>query len=96
MKLFFDPLARAELEDAIKWYENEKEGLGARFKAELDETLERIIRHPDWSIKVKGHIYKIRIKIFPYKILYALDGDSIIILAISHNHREPNYWIGRI
>ena len=37
-------------------------------------------------------IYKAYVPKFPYKILFTLDNDNIIIWAIAHMHREPNYW----
>ncbi|MFC1617418.1 hypothetical protein ACFL2K_04275 [Candidatus Margulisiibacteriota bacterium] len=33
---------------------------------------------------------------FPYKILYTIKEELVIILAFAHQHREPNYWIDRI
>ena len=39
MKIFFDPLAYAELEDAVEWYEHEKSGLGKKFRDEIDESI---------------------------------------------------------
>ena len=95
MSLLLDPLAKIELDDAIEWYEIEKVGLGVKFKAEIDAAFSRILRWPTWSINISPNVYRIRVKIFPYKVLYSLIGDDIVILAISHNHRQPNYWIGR-
>ena len=95
MKIFFDPLAHAELEDAVEWYEHEKSGLGKKFRDEINCALDRIIRRPTWSIQARPGVFRVRIKIFPYKLLYSLLDDHIVILAISHNHRDPNYWYGR-
>ena len=95
MKILFDPLAYAEMEDAVEWYEHEKSGLGKKFKNEIDGALDRIVRHPTWSIETRPGVFRIRIKIFPYKLLYSVLDDSIVILAVSHNHRDPNHWCGR-
>ena len=32
---------------------------------------------------------------FPYGVLYAVEQDYILILAIMHCSREPNYWKNR-
>jgi len=33
---------------------------------------------------------------FPYSILYGINVDMIVIIAIAHLHRKPNYWQGRL
>ncbi|MDO8094347.1 MAG: hypothetical protein Q6360_12795 [Candidatus Brocadiales bacterium] len=33
---------------------------------------------------------------FPYGLIYGVDADAIIVVAVSHLHREPRYWIDRI
>ena len=33
---------------------------------------------------------------FPQKILYLIDGIDIVVLAIAHQHRKPNYWKQRL
>jgi toxin ParE1/3/4 len=32
---------------------------------------------------------------FPYKLLYAIEADYIYLIAVAHQHRKPDYWIGR-
>jgi len=41
-------------------------------------------------------IYKAYVPKFPYKILYTVEEESIVIWAISHLHRKPWYWQSRI
>ncbi|MEW6501172.1 MAG: hypothetical protein AB1456_06765 [Thermodesulfobacteriota bacterium] len=31
---------------------------------------------------------------FPYKILYSIEPDHLFIIAIAHQHRKPDYWVG--
>ena len=93
MKVVFSNLASLELEDAIAFYETELEGLGLRFKEEIKSAILRIKEHPKaWSIE-RGEIRKALLHRFPYKILYALEKEKIIILAIAHQHRKPDYWV---
>ncbi|MBI3461482.1 MAG: type II toxin-antitoxin system RelE/ParE family toxin [Planctomycetes bacterium] len=32
---------------------------------------------------------------FPYRIIYEVRSDEIVILAIAHNRRRPGYWSRR-
>ena len=93
MKVVFSKFAKNELDDAVAFYEAEFAGLGLKFKAEIKSSILRIKEHPQaWSIE-RDEIRKALLHRFPYKILYSIEKDNIIILAIAHQHRKPNYWI---
>jgi plasmid stabilization system protein ParE len=32
---------------------------------------------------------------FPYALLYSLDGDELLIVAVAHQSRQPGYWTTR-
>ncbi len=95
MKIEFAPEAAQELDEAVKWYENEKEGLGYRFAHVVDETILRCVRYPAFNTEVKPGIYRALVKRFPYGIFYGIDGTVLTIYAVSHLHREPFYWSPR-
>jgi plasmid stabilization system protein ParE len=93
MRVFFSDFARRELDDAAEYLELEFEGLGDDFRAEVKLAVERIARHPlAWSVE-RGEIRKCLLHKFPYKLLYSIESDHILLLAVAHQHREPNYWI---
>ena len=46
MKVIFSKYAKLELDDAIKFYELEFQGLGQRFKSEIKNAVIRISKHP--------------------------------------------------
>ncbi len=41
-------------------------------------------------------IHKCLLLRFPYKILYAVESGTIVVLAIAHSHRKPDYWLDRV
>ena len=93
MKILFSKFAKNELDDAVSFYETELAGLGILFKKEIRSSILRIKEHPKaWSIE-KGDVRKALLHRFPYKILYSIEKDHIVILAIAHQHRKPNYWV---
>lgn len=93
MKILFSKFAKQELDDAFAYYETEQSGLGFLFKNEIKSSLKRITEHPDaWSIEI-NEVRKALLHRFPYKILYSIEKDCILILAIAHQHRKPDYWI---
>ena len=93
MRVIFSTLAKRELENAADYYELEQEGLGRRFKAEIKSAARRIARYPlAWPIE-RGEIRKCSLQRFPYKMLYSIERDHILVIAVAHQHRRPDYWV---
>jgi plasmid stabilization system protein ParE len=96
MKIEIIELAQQELEDAVLFYEVAQSGLSRRFKEEVRQAIKRIRRYPKaWPID-RGEVRKCFVHKFPYNILYAIYHQKIVILAIAHQHRRPDYWIERL
>ncbi len=95
MRVIFTTIARQELEDAVRYYELEYSGLGKRFKEEVRKAALRIAEYPHaWSIE-RDDVRKCLLHKFPYKLLYAVEKDYIVVIAVAHQHRRPDYWIDR-
>jgi plasmid stabilization system protein ParE len=95
MKILFSEYAKQELDDAVNYLELEFEGLGYQFKSEVKSALNRISMHPvAWSVE-RGDVRKYLLHKFPYKLLYSVETDHIFVIAVAHQHREPDYWIDR-
>ena len=96
MRIEFLPEAKDELDEAVEYYELQVDGLGDTFKDIAKSTIKRIATFPTaWSM-VRPNIRKCIMHKFPYNVLYSIEGDTILILAIAHHHRYPNYWINRV
>jgi len=95
LKIRIHDLAAQEFDDAIDWYEMQSHGLGARFKSKVVEQINRIKLNPTWFPVEEGSLYKAFIPQFPYKILFTIEDDVLIIWAVAHLHRKPWYWQAR-
>lgn len=96
MKIEFLPEAKTELNEAIEYYELQVKGLGATFKSVAKSTIKRIATFPEaWSV-VRPDIRKCIMHKFPYNVLYSINNDTILIIAITHHHRYPNHWSNRV
>ena len=95
MRVIFSKLAELELDDATRFYELEFDGLGTRFREEVRKAVMRISEYPKaWSIET-GDVRKCLLHKFPYKVLYSVEEDHIFVIAVAHQHRQPDYWIDR-
>lgn len=95
MKITFHPDAEAELNEAIRYYEEIETGLGFDLAIEVQSTVERIALFADaWPV-IENNIRRSLVRRFPYGVLYSKENDSIHVLAVMHLHREPEYWKNR-
>lgn len=92
---FLSPAAQ-ELEDAFQWYEDQMPGLGHEFLAEIDEAIQRIISWPYAHRGVRPALRRCLVRRFPYGLIYGIETQAIIIVAVAHLHRKPFYWTRRI
>jgi plasmid stabilization system protein ParE len=88
--------AESELGDAIVYYEAQSTGLGTELALEVRGGLARIEEHPQaWQLLGK-RVRRYRLNRFPYGLIYAELPSEIVILAVMHLHRRPDYWRGRM
>ncbi|MFH1645449.1 MAG: type II toxin-antitoxin system RelE/ParE family toxin [Candidatus Omnitrophota bacterium] len=96
MKILIAKIAEKEFDEAKEFYEIEQPGLGTRFAKEIRKSLLRILQFPTaWPLERK-EIHHYILHKFPYKILYSVRKNEIVVLAFAHLHRNPDYWIERI
>jgi len=89
-------VAKQEFIDAKEFYEMEHPGIGAYFEAQIKHSLLSIRQYPQaWPIE-RGEIRRYLVHKFPYKILYSIQENKIVVLAFAHSHRQPDYWIDRL
>ncbi len=95
MRILFSEYATQELSDAVSYYNQQYPGLGTQFKEEVRKTTLRIAEYPDAGSIVRGDVRQFLLSRFPYKLLYSKEPDHIFIIAVSHQHRRPDYWVDR-
>ncbi len=92
----FHPEAQAEFRKATLYYSEKSPSLASAFFSEIESTIKRIIKDPFLYREIDEDIRRCLTKRFPYAILYTIENQSILILAVMHCSREPSYWKYRI
>ncbi len=95
MKVVFLEPAYLEYREAVEFYNLQSEGLGNKFIAEIDRTISIIKNYPESFTEYTERTRKAVVNIFPYNIFYSVKEGNIIVLAVAHQHRKPNFWVGR-
>jgi toxin ParE1/3/4 len=92
----FHPEAHLEYREAAAFYEARRAGLGAAFTLEVEAAIDRILQSPkSWRV-FEQDVRRCLTHTFPYGILYTIEEDIILIVAIMHLHRRPGYWRDRL
>lgn len=92
----FHPEAETEFAKAAIRYQSEVPGLGGDFEAEVRRVVRVLQEHPLIGAPVVGEIRHFALQQFRHSVVYIPRGPPILILAVAHASRRPQYWIDRI
>jgi toxin ParE1/3/4 len=96
MKHRFHPEALAEFQNASRYYSSKQAGLGLRFYDSVEHSIKQIVESPLRWPMLEEDIRRCLTRGFPYAVLYSVEAEFVLIIAVMHLHREPGYWHGRI
>lgn len=96
MRCEFHPEALSEYEDAARYYANCEAGLELRFIASVEWALHQISEAPTRWRLFEQDVRRILVRVFPYALLFSIEPDYVLIIAVMHCSREPGYWRNRI
>ena len=92
----FRALALWDIDDVVDYYEKIREGLGAKFLAQLEATFTRIEDNPRAYAVVHKDVRLASLRRFPYIVVYRLEGAAPLVLAVTHNKRRSSVWKSRL
>lgn len=88
-------IAQAEIQEAFRYYEEQRPGLGHRFLAAVATTLAAVEEYPRRCPKIRGETRRALVAGFPYSILYIAEPEHTIVIACFHARRDPRRWHNR-
>lgn len=91
-EILIKPGAELDAEDISNWYENVLPGLGMSFLENYIQVLQNIQRNAQYCFNVGNGYRRANINRFPYNVYFSIEGNKAIILAIMHQHRDPEEW----
>ena len=96
------PLAEADVLGAWEWYEQQQPGLGDRFVAAAGAAIVRACRWPNVGTPAidddNGDVLERKVATagFPYAVRYRVTAGQLIVMAVYHQRRRPNFGADRI
>ena len=88
--------AAEELQVAAEYYDSQAPGLGRDFALEVQRLSELIAENPHIGSQVRPRIRRRALRRFPFYVLYTIEEDDVLIVAVAHHRRAPGYWRDRV
>ena len=88
--------AEEEMMAAASFYEDASFNLGVEFLNDVDRVVDLLRSHPLSGHPVGSDLRRAILHRFPFSIIYAIESDSILVIAVAHQRRRPDYWRERI
>ena len=91
------PLARNDIRDAAKWYNNQQDKLGRRFTEKVRQKVLAITINPYAFTLRYSNIRTVSTDIFPFMIHFAIveETKTVIISAVLHTSLDSDKWTAR-
>lgn len=90
------PEARNDLFAAVRYYEGQEAGLGGDFLDEVVKAARDACEFPGRWPTFRGRVRKRSTNRFPYSLLYVLDGQVVVIVAVADMRRGPRWFRKRL
>ena len=87
--------AEVDYEVSLAWYLERSAEAGARFEAAVESAMAAIAARPDQYPFIDDHHRFLRLRRFPFYVVYRGDTQSVRVVAIAHARRMTGYWTQR-
>jgi plasmid stabilization system protein ParE len=87
-RIILSPDARADINSAVRWYQQIDPDVAFRFLLKTGATIDRIRRYPYSFQRVKGVFRRAVLHRFPYSIFFVLKNELAIIMAVRHQRQS--------
>lgn len=80
--------AEADCNEAVEGYKGQSADAAVRFLQEVSEVLEALETHPHYYSYYIQPYRRVLLKSFPYRIVYKINGDKVLIYGVYHNRSK--------
>lgn len=87
--------AEGEFAASLQWYAERSIEAAKDFDAEFDRAISQIAANPErFPMCDVRHRYFL-LRRFPFRIIYRVVNSDILVMAVAHGSRSPDYWTNR-
>lgn len=92
LEVLFGSAAEADLTEALTWYGARSAVTAHRFLVAVDDAVRRIAANPLAYPMAFRDLRRTRAAPFPYVLYYRLEAGGLVVIALSHDRRNPTHW----
>ena len=92
----FLPAAPEEFLAAALHYDSAAPGLGHDFIAAVEQAVARIAAFPEHGSPHLMGTRRVVLRRFPFSLVYFLEPNDVLVVAVAHHSRRPGYWRDRV
>lgn len=83
--------AKNQIAKSYDYYEEMRLGLGEEFLQELEKRYDDLTNHPEYYSFIDNRkiIRNIKIKRFPYVLIFEIEANKVIILYVHNTSKQP-------
>jgi plasmid stabilization system protein ParE len=70
-------------------------GLGFEFLDDVQRVIDSLREHPKLGQLVTRGLRRALLRRFPFSLIYSEEPGAILIVAVAHQRRRPEYWLER-
>jgi toxin ParE1/3/4 len=87
--------ARREFRAEVAYYEKLQAGLGGRFRAADEKSTSIATALPLAGSPCTSETPRVIVKGFPFSVVYRPEGVGVVVFAVAHFRRQPEFWLAR-
>ena len=88
--------AEEEMTEAALFYEAASRQLGSDFLYDVQRAVDRVREFPHAGEAIASGLRRTLLQRFPFTLIYAIEEDVIVVIAVAHHGRRPGYWQSRV
>jgi len=88
--------AEEEMTEAALFYEAASSHLGIDFLDDVQRAVDRLREFPHAGEAVTSGVRQTLLHRFPFSLIYAIEENVIVVIAVAHHGRRSGYWQSRV
>ncbi len=87
--------AEVDFTESLKWYAERSIEAANDFDAEFNRAITQITADPERFPMCDARHRYFLLRRFPFRIIFRITNSEILVVAVAHSSRSPDYWTSR-
>ena len=87
--------ARDDFDQSFDWYAERSAEAAIGFAVAVDDAIDRVLEDPSRFPTLSGSCAYCSLRRYPFRLVFRDEPNRLIVIAIAHAKRRPNFWQDR-